>query len=407
MTRQQLTAKNLDALQPQEKPYSIHDAGVKGLQCRVHPGGSKSLDVVKKLDGKPVRVRICAVGELPLIVVRPKAAEIVAQIAQGINPNAAKRQLKTTQEATTYTLREALEEYVESVPLREQTVFNYRRSLKQKASALLDRPISQLTPAAIQQLHKDVAKTAPSSANVLVRVLRLLVRFSHRKFRDPMTGISPLPDWSADTMLRRWHPERRRKRSITPENMHAWHKAVEDMPNHMAGRAGIGADVLIFLSYTGLRIGETLKLTADMYDQRARVLHIPGIITKTGQAFDMPLSRQAAEIAERRAAAPGEKLFPIAQTQTYTRHVSAVTGIQFSPHDLRRTFLSYGAAAGINSYILKLLVNHAADSGDVTFGYVQADTETLRREVQKIADRIDMDANPLKQNVIPISKQGR
>jgi integrase len=59
------------------------------------------------------------------------------------------------------------------------------------------------------------------------------------------------------------------------------------------------------------------------------------------------------------------------------------TGIQFSSHDLRRTFITI-AGQLVTAYELKALVNHS--STDVTQGYLIFDVENLRKPMQRITD---------------------
>ncbi|KZY75422.1 hypothetical protein [Oleiphilus sp. HI0067] len=59
------------------------------------------------------------------------------------------------------------------------------------------------------------------------------------------------------------------------------------------------------------------------------------------------------------------------------------TGIQFTYHDLRRTFTTVAESLDISQYALKSLVNHST-SGDITARYVIADVERLREPLEKI-----------------------
>ena len=61
-----LTEKLLSALPVDAKVYRVHDDQVPGLSVRVWPSGKKVLELVKKQNGKPVTVRLGAVGEIPL-----------------------------------------------------------------------------------------------------------------------------------------------------------------------------------------------------------------------------------------------------------------------------------------------------------------------------------------------------
>jgi integrase len=63
------------------------------------------------------------------------------------------------------------------------------------------------------------------------------------------------------------------------------------------------------------------------------------------------------------------------------------TGMQFSMHDLRRSFVTIAESLDIAVYAVKTLVNHK-EGNDVTSGYIQMNTERLRIPMQKITDFI-------------------
>jgi integrase len=63
----------------------------------------------------------------------------------------------------------------------------------------------------------------------------------------------------------------------------------------------------------------------------------------------------------------------------------AATGITFTLHDLRRTFITVAESLDIPAYALKRLLNHKM-SNDVTAGYIITDVERLRIPMQRITD---------------------
>lgn len=67
--------------------------------------------------------------------------------------------------------------------------------------------------------------------------------------------------------------------------------------------------------------------------------------------------------------------------------VIKTTDIQFTAHDLRRTFITIAESLDIPAYALKRLLNHKMN-GDVTTGYIILDVERLRKPMQMIADFI-------------------
>ena len=63
------------------------------------------------------------------------------------------------------------------------------------------------------------------------------------------------------------------------------------------------------------------------------------------------------------------------------------SGVHFTVHDLRRTFITIAESLDISAYAVKSLVNHST-GGDVTAGYIIMDVERLRAPMQKITDAI-------------------
>jgi len=61
------------------------------------------------------------------------------------------------------------------------------------------------------------------------------------------------------------------------------------------------------------------------------------------------------------------------------------SGVHFTIHDLRRTFITVAESLDISAYALKRLLNHKM-SNDVTAGYIIKDAERLRAPMQKITD---------------------
>ena len=57
-------------------------------------------------------------------------------------------------------------------------------------------------------------------------------------------------------------------------------------------------------------------------------------------------------------------------------------GVQFTCHDMRRTFITVAESLDISAYALKRLINHRVT--DVTGGYIIMDAERLRRPATQV-----------------------
>jgi integrase len=59
----------------------------------------------------------------------------------------------------------------------------------------------------------------------------------------------------------------------------------------------------------------------------------------------------------------------------------------FTPHDLRRTFLTVAERLALPYIVLKKLANHSGKR-DTTFGYIVVDVERLREPMQTITNEL-------------------
>jgi len=65
--------------------------------------------------------------------------------------------------------------------------------------------------------------------------------------------------------------------------------------------------------------------------------------------------------------------------------IAELSGVPFTIHDLRRTFITTAESLDISAYALKRLLNHKMNN-DVTSGYIITDVERLRQPMQIITD---------------------
>lgn len=146
--------------------------------------------------------------------------------------------------------------------------------------------------------------------------------------------------------------------------------------------------------FTGMRRGELMKLRWDNVDLAARTLHLP--TTKNGDPLNLPLSAFLADLlAKRKEQSDGSPwVFPgpgknghLVETKKFLLRVTTGSGVSFTLHDLRRTFITIAESLDVPYYALKRLLNHRAN-GDVTGGYIVVNAERLRVPVELVAARI-------------------
>ena len=161
----------------------------------------------------------------------------------------------------------------------------------------------------------------------------------------------------------------------------------------MVGRRNAARDFLLIALFTGMRRAEIASLRWEYVDLEARALHIPK--TKNGDPLDLPLSDFLVGILRARKEEVGASpwVFPsngrtghLVETKKFTARVAERSGVPFTLHDLRRTFITIAESLDIPHYALKRLLNHRA--GDVTAGYIVIDVERLRGPVDEVAHKI-------------------
>ena len=152
--------------------------------------------------------------------------------------------------------------------------------------------------------------------------------------------------------------------------------------------------MLLIALFTGMRRAEVASLRWEHVDLAGRALHIPK--TKNGDPLDQPISHFVVDLLRaRRALVPASPwVFPstgrtghIIEVKKFTARVAARSGVKFTLHDLRRTFITIAERLDISHYSLKRLLNHRVGR-DMTGSYIMIDAERLRGPVDQIASKI-------------------
>jgi integrase len=102
--------------------------------------------------------------------------------------------------------------------------------------------------------------------------------------------------------------------------------------------------------------------------------------------YDLLLSRST-EVDSDFVFPSGSKQGYIIEPRKVMEKVITNSGVTFTLHDLRRTFITIAESLDIPAYALKRLMNHKMNH-DVTAGYIVMDVERLRGPMQLIADHL-------------------
>jgi integrase len=226
-----------------------------------------------------------------------------------------------------------------------------------------------------------------------MRVLRALYNFANGQYEDDQgNGLFPHNPVDRITHNKQWNSETRRATRIADTDLKVWFDAVGKLDSKLAE---VHHDLLIFLLLTGLRRREATELKWSDINFKDKSLTVR--TTKNHRPITLPLSDYALELLEvaqeKRSGSTyvfhGMDLnLPLQEPRRQVKRVREISGVDFTLHDLRRTFISIAESLDISMYAIKALVNHGVSSGDITAGYVVWDIARLRKPMQLITDYI-------------------
>lgn len=357
-----------------------YDTELKGFGLRVTTQ-SKTYFVESKIGRQTVRVTLGKHGVLTAEEARRLARSKLGELSQGINPNAERKEKRQR----AITLREVYRDYLAGRELKPKTVRDYDNSLRLYLSDWLDKPVVDLTRDLVEARHKVITQRGKAAANLTMRLLRALLNFA-AEYRDAK-GKSILPDNPVRRLSAKkiWNRVERRQSVIKAHELSAWYAAVQNLENTTL------RDYLLLVLFTGLRREEAARLEWSRVDLKGRTLTI--LDTKNRQPHVLPLSDFLVDLlAARKAEQNSLYVFPgtgrggyLVEPRKPMARVTEQTGIAFTIHDLRRTFVTIAESLDIPAYALKRLVNHKINH-DVTGGYVIADAERLREPMRRISE---------------------
>jgi integrase len=361
------------------------DSAILGFGLRVTSHGAKSFIVEKRVAGKVKRMTLGRYGNLTVEQAKKEAMKWLGEVASGNNPIADKKEANLK----TITLIEVFEDYLKTrKDLKPGTVHDYTRSINWACQEWLSKPMTEISKDMVEIRHRDLGKRSHARANNAMRVLRALFNHARNKYDDaqgnPIIHINPVDRLSRN---RAWYKINRRQTLIKPHQLKPWYEATLQLNNFTT------RDYLHFLLFTGLRRSEAARLQWSEVDFQDRTVTF--LDTKNSRVHVLPFSPFIEELLTNRY---NERTSPFAfpsnadcgyltEPRTSVDRVTDLSGVTFTLHDLRRTFITIAESLNIPGYALKQLLNHK-DPNDVTAGYIISGVDRLRLPMQQIADFI-------------------
>lgn len=380
MTKLHFTKRAIDALPHTERGQKLYrDTTLRGLGVRVG-SNSKVFFVEGQVNRRTRRITLGRADVLSVDEARRRSLAALSEMASGVDPNQEKRRVALE----SVTLDQAFERFKGVRPnLAASTVDRYTRTISLYLKDWKRAPILSITRQMVLKRHQRIAKHhGEVTANNVMRHLRSIYNVTAAAYDEfPPNPVTIL------TQARAWFPERRRRSAVLSHELPSWWSAVMAEPDY-------SRDFLLLALFTGMRRNEIASLRWEYIDLERRSLHIPK--TKNGDPLDLPLADFILDllVERRRIVGSSPWVFPgkgktghLVETKKFTARVEQRSGVSFTLHDLRRTFVTIAESLDVPHYALKRLLNHRL-SGDVTAGYIVSQPERLRGPVEAVADRI-------------------
>lgn len=393
MPREHLQHSKLENIKPGDRPKEHRDTKLPGLLLRVQPrtdnggGGSKTWYFEYRRFGKRNRVRIGPFPKLTPTDARREARRKLAELEAGKDPGEEARLARHS-----ISLRALIENhYLPWHEVHRKQTAAIKSRLLSGFDHMLDRKVESLSLADFnahrtwRRTHTIKGARGPASTqtiNVELRAMHAALAWAVENgliVRNPLAG------------LRRERVDKSRPfRALTDAEERAVLSEVDKGP------ADFFRPMLIVSLDTGIRRNEARGITWADVDLEAGTLTVPGDVAKNGQTRTVPLTPRARaalqdwQVQSNRDGA--SRVFPVPEKAAYDRwrKVCAACGIEgVRWHDLRHTFGSRLALAGVPVTVLMKLMGHSNLATSQVYLHSTADDATAAiaalagREVEK------------------------
>lgn len=384
--------------EPGKAQLDVWDTEMPGLGVRVS-SKRKTFFVMRYVNRKKVR---STVGVFPVMNVddaRDEARSLLLDMQKGVNPNVEKQKRKDDSEITLGPVFESM--IRDNKDITQTTKDFYELKFNKHLSHWNARQVNEITENMVSSLHDKISiNSGKVAANQTLRLLRSILNYSKARYKLP--AENPVSILSG---LKKWHKEEPRKRIIKEEDMPAWYKAVDEYPTGDHGR-----DYLMLILFTGLRKNEATSLEWEYVDLKNKTLTVLDTKNHTDHTLPLPAilvkmlqDRRARYGAGERYVFPGSgKKGHLFNSQHFIQEIKRLHGLDYTLHDIRRTFTTIASQLGYNVWMVNALTNHK--SQDVTGKhYVHHAIENLRAPIEKVSREILRLASQSSGKVVPIS----
>jgi len=358
---------------PETSNRITYDTDVKGFGVRVTAAGAKAFILNYRAGGRERRYTIGAYPDWSVAGARDEAKKLKRRIDLGDDPMG-----KRHSERAAPTVEDLADRYA------EEHLPKKRPSSRRDDQAMIDQiilprlgkmKVADVRHADIDRLHREVTKRAPYRANrcaaLLSKMLSLAVKWEMR-LDNPAKGIER-------------NPEVKRTRYLAGDELARLTAALAEHPEQTS------ANVVRLLLLTGARRGEVLSATWDQFDLEAGVWIKPSAHTKQKTEHRVPLSGPAMQLlSDMHGEIGGSCLFPgkspdvpLTEIKHFWAAICRKANIKDCRiHDLRHTYASILASAGMSLPVIGALLGHTQPNTTARYSHLFDDP--LRQATERV-----------------------
>ena len=390
LQQQTISVRTINKLVAGEKEAVYWDRELPGFGVRLYPSGSKVYLVQTRVGGKSRRIAVGRHGVISPDQARRKAAQMIARIKAGENPNPA-----AIKPAAAPTVAELAERYlVEHVQVRckPRTVEACRWLVKKFVLPDLgNMAIDEVEREHISDMHHKHRNT-PYQANRILEVVRKMFNLAEA------WGLRK--DGGNPCRFVQKYKEKKRERFLTDGEFHKLGQVLNEIAAD--GSETLSAVTAIrLLMLTGCRLNEIRTLRWEDVDLQATELRLRD--GKTGARM-VPLSNAAVSVL---SALPRPEDNPwvivgkkpgahLTDLQHPWRRIRARAGLDdVRIHDLRHSFASRALALGESLPMIGKLLGHT--QVQTTARYAHLANESVKASGSRVGDSIGLHVAPFEQ----------
>ncbi|MHA6687665.1 tyrosine-type recombinase/integrase [Mesorhizobium sp. A556] len=428
-----ITKRVVDAIKPNDTDVYVFDNELIGFGIRVRKTGAMSyIARYRAASGRsaPVRrITIAKVGKITPDQARDRAKELLADVVKGADPAKERSEYRKAP-----TFEEVAKKFLEHIEAKRKpaTALSYKQLLAKHAyPAFGNKKAGEVSAEDIEKLHLRLADK-PMAANRIRAIISSMYNWATTGKKKHLPGHTENPTAGLTK-----YAETRRERFLTTDEISRLAAAIHEgetkgipwepdvtknikhskKPHNRFVKINPSvALALRLLLLTGARLREILHLKWEHIDFERGLLLLPD--SKTGQKTII-LNAPALALL---AAAPRLGVYVVASDSAGTEDEKPRADIKkpwaaitkraglgsLRIHDLRHSFASFGAGGGMGLPLIGKLLGHSQPA--TTARYAHLDADPVRRASnqigQRIAEAMDGESKPPKDNVIQIAGKG-